>query len=232
MLPQSHNELPDCGGGCGLGTEQGFPPYFSASQHFPHPLPPLQTSVQEHPPVLSSPHLSPLAVHSLVPVPASALLCFLLWLLPPLTACETPREARNSSSNIKIWDYIKNGSVCNVQCNQLREGSYNSIRRTGGTAQALGSLLCLLKTPHQALLLPFRGLLSSHATCQQLLSPVKCPGTKQSRGDLFQCSFVYSILFQFLKALNTQARGILAAQKSLSKLHREIIASTQITEKQ
>lgn len=113
-------------------------------------------------------------------MPGSALLHFLLWLLPPLTVCETPRETWNSSRSIKSWVYIKNGSACNIQCNQLREGSYNSSR-TGGTAQALGSLLCLLKSPHWALL-PFGGLLSSHATCQQLLSLVKDQGTENRTG--------------------------------------------------
>lgn len=148
----------------------------SRPQYRTIPLP----SLLSYPPSISAlQHFTPWC-----PMPGSALLCFLLWLLPCSTACETLREARNSSSHIKAWDYIKNGSVCNVQCNQLREGSYNSSGRTGGTAKALGSLLWLLKTPHQALLLPFRGLLSSHATCQQLLSPVKDPGTENTTGAI------------------------------------------------
>lgn len=117
-------------------------------------------------------------------MPVSAPLCFLLWLLPPLTARGTPREPRISSSSAQAWDYIQNGSACNVRCNQLREGSYNSSRRTAGTVQALGSLLCLLKIPHQALVLPFRGLGYSRATCQQLLNLVKDPGTENRTGTI------------------------------------------------
>lgn len=153
--------------------------YLVASQHLPHPLPPRQTSGQDHPP----PCLAPVALHPLVPQTWLSSTAFPPLAPLPLTACETPGEARNSSSSTKAWDYVQNGSACSIQFSQLREGSYNTSRRTGGTAQALGSPLCLLK-PLTCCPAPFRGLLSSHNTCQQLLSTVKDPGTENRTGQL------------------------------------------------
>lgn len=108
----------------------------------PSPLPGWSPLFSAH--LIPPPVALQLLVEHLWPSPAA---CFLLWLLLPLTVCETWGEARISSRSSKACDFIQNGYLtlaravlCNVQCNLFREGSHSISGRTGDRAQVYGSL--------------------------------------------------------------------------------------------